>query len=88
MNLEVTVGAGAEPVALGAAMFAATAAGLYRRVEEAQQAMSTDTESVYRPDPIRAKHYDRLYQGYLALGSYVESTLATSPAPSTGLGGS
>jgi len=75
MNLEVTVAAGAEPVALGAAMFAATAAGLYRSVEEAQQAMSSGTESVYKPDPGRAKRYDRLYQNYLALGSYVQGQL-------------
>jgi len=73
MNLEVTVGAGAEPVALGAAMFAATAAGLYRRVEEAQRAMSSGTEAVYRPDPERAKRYDHLYQAYLALGAFVEN---------------
>jgi L-ribulokinase len=76
MNMEVTVAAGDQTVALGAAMFAATAAGLYRAVEEAQQAMSSGTESVYRPDPDRAKRYDRLYKDYLALGSFVESELA------------
>jgi len=78
MNLEVTVAAGDQPVALGAAMFAATAAGLYRQVGEAQRAMSSGTESVYRPDPERAKRYDRLYQDYLALGSFVESQLPAS----------
>jgi L-ribulokinase len=75
MNLEVSVAAGDQPVALGAAMFAATAAGLYRQVGEAQQAMSSGTESVYRPDPERARRYDRLYKDYLALGSFVESQL-------------
>jgi L-ribulokinase len=75
MNMEVTVAAGDQPVALGAAMFAATAAGLYRRVEEAQRAMSSGTESVYRPDPERAERYDRLYRDYLALGSFVASEL-------------
>jgi L-ribulokinase len=73
MNLEVTVAAGDQPVALGAAMFAATAAGLYRRVEDAQRAMSPGTDSVYRPDPERARRYDRLYRDYLALGAYVEN---------------
>ncbi len=72
MSIEVAVAAGDQPVALGAAMFAATAAGLYRQVEEAQQAMSAGTESVYRPDPVRAKRYDRLYKDYLALGRFVE----------------
>jgi L-ribulokinase len=78
MSLDVTVPAGEQTVALGAAMFAATAAGLYRRVEEAQRAMSPGTESVYRPDPERAKRYDRLYKDYLALGTFVESELQLS----------
>jgi L-ribulokinase len=77
MNMEVTVAAGDQTVALGAAMFAATAAGLYRRVDEAQQAMSPGTESVYRPDPPRARRYDRLYKDYLALGSFVERKTQT-----------
>jgi L-ribulokinase len=75
MNIEVTVAAGDQPVALGAAMFAATAAGLYAQVEDAQRAMSSGTESTYRPDPERAKRYDRLYKDYLALGSFVEGEL-------------
>ncbi|MEP6655418.1 MAG: ribulokinase, partial [Myxococcales bacterium] len=40
MNMEVAVAAGDQTVALGAAMFAATAAGIYPRVENAQRAMS------------------------------------------------
>ena len=75
MNLDVTVAAGEQPVALGAAMFAATAAGLYPHVGQAQQAMSAGTESVYRPDLDRAKRYDRIYKDYVALGSFVENEL-------------
>jgi L-ribulokinase len=73
MNMEVTVAAGDQPVALGAAMFAATAAGLYATVEEAQRAMSSGVDAVYRPDPERARHYDRVYTDYLRLGAFVES---------------
>jgi L-ribulokinase len=76
MSMEVTVAAGDQPVALGAAMFAATAAGLYPSVGDAQRAMSPGTEATYRPDPDRAKRYDRLYRSYLALGSFVEGELA------------
>jgi L-ribulokinase len=79
MNMEVAVAAGDQPVALGAAMFAATAAGIYRRVEEAQRAMSSGTEAVYRPDPDRAKRYDALYMDYQALGSFVEGELKRTP---------
>jgi L-ribulokinase len=75
MNLEVTVPVGDQAVALGAAMFAATAAGVYRDVEEAQRAMASGTESVYRPDPDRARHYDRVYKDYLTLGAFVENAL-------------
>jgi L-ribulokinase len=75
MNLEVTVSAGDQTVALGAAMFAATAAGLHGRIEEAQQAMSAGVDSVYRPEPGRAKRYDRVYKNYLALGAFVEREL-------------
>jgi L-ribulokinase len=72
MNLEVTVPSGEQAVALGAAMFAATAAGIYPRVEDAQRAMSSGTDAVYQPDPERARHYDRLYADYRALGAFVE----------------
>jgi L-ribulokinase len=75
MNIEVTVAAGDQPVALGAAMFAATAAGLYAGVEDAQRAMSSGTDAVYHPDPGRAKRYDGLYRDYLALGAFVENEL-------------
>ncbi len=79
LNMEVTVAAGDQPVALGAAMFAATAAGLYARIEDAQRAMSSGVETVYRPDPARAKQYDSRYQDYLAFGAFVENTLTRAP---------
>jgi L-ribulokinase len=77
MNLEVSVTAGDQPVALGAAMFAATAAGLFPRIEDAQRAMSAAPERVYRPDADRAKRYDHLYRRYQALGTFVERELET-----------
>jgi L-ribulokinase len=79
MNLEVTVPEGDQAVALGAAMFAATAAGVYAEVGQAQRAMSSGVAAVYRPDAERAKRYDRLYQDYLALGAFVESKLESAP---------
>jgi L-ribulokinase len=75
MNMEIAVSAGDQSVALGAAMFAATAAGLYSRVEDAQKAMSAGTERTYRPDPARAKLYDALYMDYRKLGAFVEREL-------------
>ena len=75
MNIEVTVPAGDQTVALGAAMFAATAAGLYREVERGSTGDVVGRRVGLRPDPDRAKQYDRLYKDYLALGSFVESEL-------------
>jgi L-ribulokinase len=75
MNMEIAVSGGDQSVALGAAMFAATAAGVYSRVEDAQKAMSAGTERTYRPDPARAKLYDALYMNYLKLGAFVEREL-------------
>jgi len=62
-------------VALGAAMFAATAAGLHPTVSEAQRAMSAGTERTYRPDPEMARTYAVRYKEYLELGSFVEREL-------------
>jgi L-ribulokinase len=77
MNMEVTVPAGDQAVALGAAMFAATACGLQPSLEAAQKAMSSGTEMTYLPDPARADRYDRVYQDYLRLGAFMESRLVS-----------
>jgi L-ribulokinase len=66
-------------VALGAAMFAATAAGLYARVEDAQRAMSSGTDAVYRPNPASVERYQRSYREYSTLGAFVESEVRRKP---------
>ena len=58
--------------ALGAAMFAATAAGAYATVEEAQAAMNSGFAKEYRPDPTQVARYDELYRKYLELVAYTE----------------
>ena len=58
--------------ALGAAMFAATAAGLYTSVEAASEAMGPDIACRYEPDPDRSGYYDRKYRDYLALCRFTE----------------
>lgn len=61
--------------ALGAAMFAATAAGVYEKVEDASLAMSSGFSKEYVPDPARTKVYSEIYKKYLALGSFAEEAL-------------
>lgn len=61
--------------ALGAAMFAATAAGVYPCVQDAQKAMSSGFAMEYIPDPEKTAIYGRQYERYLKLGRFTESEL-------------
>jgi L-ribulokinase len=81
LDMAIEVPSGEQPVALGAAMFAATAAGLYPRIEDAQRAMSAGIEITYHPDRERATLYASLYRDYLALGHFVEKQLTMRPPP-------
>jgi L-ribulokinase len=58
--------------ALGAAMFAATAAGIYKRVEDAMKAMGTGFDMEYFPDRSRSALYDNRYAQYKQLGAAIE----------------
>jgi len=58
--------------ALGAAMFAATAAGIYPTVEKAMAAMGGGFETTYTPDAMRSTLYQGRYKKYLELAAHVE----------------
>jgi L-ribulokinase len=58
--------------AIGAAVFASVAAGLYADVPTAQKALCSGIERVHEPDATRAAVYDRLYARYLQLGAFEE----------------
>jgi L-ribulokinase len=58
--------------ALGAAMFAATAAGIYPKVEDAMLAMGGGFDKEYFPDKTKADLYQKRYKRYLELGKYIE----------------
>ena len=61
--------------ALGAAMFAATAAGIYKKVEDAIAAMNSGFSKEYRPNPENVKTYANLYKNYQKLGKFTEEQL-------------
>ncbi len=61
--------------ALGAAMFAATAAGIYNKVEDAIAAMNSGFSKEYEPNKDNVKAYDKLYKNYIKLGKFTESEL-------------
>src|SRR3569833_488564 len=58
--------------ALGAAMFATTAAGIYPKVEDAMHAMGGGFDKEYLPDQSKAGFYEKRYQRYIELGKYIE----------------
>lgn len=59
----------------GAAMFAATAAGVYNKVEYAMKAMGQGFEKTVFPDASTASYYKRRYEKYKALGEYIEQSI-------------
>jgi L-ribulokinase len=72
LNRPIKVAKSEQTVALGAAMFAATAAGIFKKVEEAQKAMGSGFDKVYKPVPQNVKKYQALYEKYGRLGEFVE----------------
>jgi L-ribulokinase len=68
MNMPIKVARAEQCVALGAAMFAAVASGVYATVEDAQKAMGQGFEKEYFPIPENALKYNSIYSQYLKLG--------------------
>jgi hypothetical protein len=56
--------------ALGSAMHAAVAAGLYPTIADAAARMGRIRRNVYTPDPATARAYDGLYADYVVLHDY------------------
>jgi len=74
MNRPLRIHSSEQTCALGAAMFAATAAGLYPNVEDAMAAIGQGFDATYTPDPARAALYERRLHQYCQLGHFVEHT--------------
>ena len=76
LNRPIKIAVSEQAPALGAAMYAAVAAGLYPDVLAAQAALGSGFAETYAPDPARAAAYDQRYQQYQSLGQFVEDTLS------------
>jgi len=68
LNMPIKVSVSEQAMALGAAMFAAVAAGVYSSVEEAQSAMGQGFEKTYYPIAENAAQYNEIYKRYIELG--------------------
>jgi L-ribulokinase len=72
MNMPIRIHKSEQTCALGAAMFAATAAGIYSKVEDAMQAMGQGFGATYHPNAKKAAIYEKRYQNYKELGAFIE----------------
>lgn len=72
MNMPIRIHKSEQTCALGAAMFAATAAGVYTKVEEAMKYMGQGFEGSYYPNESRKTYYETRYLQYIAAGAFTE----------------
>ncbi len=73
LNMPIRIHSSEQTCAKGAAMFAATAAGLYSKVEDAMNAMGQGFEKIYEPEKDKIDYYAKRYKMYLDLGNKIET---------------
>ena len=56
-------------------MFAATAAGIYDKVEDAMNAMGQGFDATYYPDKTKVALYQQRYKKYHNLGGFIEHSI-------------
>ena len=78
MNMPIRIHRSEQTCAMGAAMFAATAAGLYDKVEDAMQSMGQGFDTEYHPRPQNIAYYQRRYEQYKQAGAFIENHINNS----------
>lgn len=73
MQMPIRIHRSEQTCAIGAAMFAATAAGIYNTVEEAMEAMGQGFDTEYHPNQDKATIYANRYHHYLKFGDFIEN---------------
>lgn len=71
MNMPIKIHKSEQTCAIGAAMFAATAAGIYTKVEEAMEAMGQGFETTYYPNAEKTQIYAKRYLRYKDFGNFL-----------------
>ncbi|MGN6297914.1 MAG: ribulokinase [Ginsengibacter sp.] len=72
MDMPIKIHRSEQTCATGAAMFAATAAGIYDKVEDAMKAMGRGFDKEYFPDKNKVEIYKKRYEKYQQLGKFIE----------------
>jgi L-ribulokinase len=75
LNKPIVVAASDQAPALGAAIYAAVAAGVYSSVHEASQKMGSDFEAEYFPQPEQIEKYAELMEQYQILADFTENNI-------------
>ena len=73
LNMPIRIHSSEQTCANGAAMFAATAAGIYNKVEDAMNAMGQGFEKTYEPQNEKVAYYAKRYKMYIDLGKKIEN---------------
>jgi L-ribulokinase len=74
MAMPIRIHQSEQTCALGAAMFAATAAGIYPRVEEAMKVMGKGFDAEYKPNKATSAIYAKRYRKYRDIGASLENS--------------
>jgi L-ribulokinase len=77
LGMPIKVAASDQTVALGAGMFAAVAAGVYKNVAEAQKKMGSGFDKTFIPNRRMVDVYNKLYKKYVILGESLQGLLQT-----------
>jgi L-ribulokinase len=72
LNMPIKIAKSEQAPALGAAIYAATAAGIYPTITEAIAAMGNGFDKVYKPDQKSTAIYQSKYEKYLSFGDFIE----------------
>lgn len=75
LNMPIRIVKSEQTCAMGAAMFAATAAGIFPNVEEAAKAMGSGFEKTYEPNPAMTGFYQKKYKRYISLAEMTEKRI-------------
>lgn len=75
MNMPIRVVATDHACALGAAMFAAVAAGIYQNIHQAMDAMNVGYDKIYYPEAKNVAIYEKMYRQYVEYADLVENEI-------------
>lgn len=75
LNKPILIATSEQACALGSAMAAAVAGGIFDSFDEAKKRMGSGFEKEYKPNPENAKKYESIYNNYKKFGNFIENEL-------------